>query len=77
MATHGSLFEYYSAKDWVSHVKRMDQCFLASDVNEAQKKRIILLSIIEDKTYKLIQDLVAPDKPTDTYVSCIKSSWIF
>ena len=65
MATHGSLSEYNPAEDWVSYVERMDQYFLANDVNEAQKKRAILLSVVGDKTYKLIRDLVAPDKPTD------------
>ena len=65
MATHGSLSEYNPAKDWVSYVERMDQYFLANDVNEARKKRAILLSVVGDKTYKLIRDLVAPDKPMD------------
>ena len=65
MATHGSLSEYNSAEDWVSYVERMDQYFLANDVDEAAKKRAIFLSVVGDKTYKLIRDLVAPAKPTD------------
>ena len=65
MAMHGSLPEYNPAEDWVSHVEGIDQYFLVNDVNEAQKKRAILLSIVGDKTYKLIRDLVAPDKLTD------------
>ena len=56
MATHGSLSEYNSAeltsKEW-------------TDVDEAAKKRVIFLSVVGDKTYKLIQGLVAPAKPMD------------
>ena len=43
----------------------MDQYFLANDVTDAAKKRAILLSVVGDKTYKLIRDLVAPKKPTE------------
>ena len=59
MATHGCLSEYTSAEDWASYVERMDQYFLANDVTEAAKKRAILLSVVGDKTYKLIRDLTA------------------
>ena len=65
MATHGRLSEYSSAEDWASYVERMEQYFLANDVTEAAKKRAILLSVVGDKTYKLIRDLVAPKKPTE------------
>ena len=43
----------------------MDQYFLANVVTDAAKKRVILLSVVGDKTYKLIRDLVAPKKPTE------------
>ena len=65
MATHGCLSEYSSADDWASYVERMDQYFLANDVTDAAKKRVILLSVVGDKTYKLICDLVAPKKPME------------
>ena len=65
MATHGRLSEYNSAEDWISYVERLDQYFLANDVTEDTKKRAIFLSVVGDKTYKLIRDLVAPAKPTD------------
>ena len=62
MATHGRLSEYSSAKDWASYVKKMDQYFLANDATDTAKKRVILLSVVGDKIYKLICDLVAPKK---------------
>ena len=65
MVTHRCLSEYSSTKDWASHVERMDQYFLANDVTDAAKKRAILLSVIGDKTYKLIHDLVTPKKPIE------------
>jgi len=65
MATHGHLSEYSSTEDWAIYAERMDQYFLANDVTDAAKKRAILLSIVGDKTYQLIRDLVALKKPTD------------
>ena len=64
MVTHGRLSEYSSAEDWVSYIERVEQYFLPNDVTDAAKKRAILLSVIGDKTHKLIRDLVAPKKPT-------------
>ena len=65
MVMHGSISEYDSDTDWVSYVERLDQYFLVNDVTKAVKKRAIFLSVVGDKTYKLIRDLVAPAKPTD------------
>ena len=65
MVTHRCLAEYSSTKDWASYVERMDQYFLANDVTDAAKKRAIILSMIGDKTYKPIHDLVTPKKPTE------------
>ena len=65
MATHGHLSEYTSAEDWASYTERMDQYFLANDVSDGAKKRAILLSVVGNKTYTLIRDLVAPNMPTD------------
>ena len=62
MATHRRLSEYTSAEDWASYVERMDQYFLANDVSA--KKQAIFLSVVGDKTYTLIRDLVAK-KPTE------------
>ena len=65
MATYGCLSEYSSSEDWASYLERMNQYFLANDVTDAAKKQAILLSVVGDKTYKLIRDLVAPKKPME------------
>ena len=62
--THGRLSKHSSAEDWASYIERMDQYFLANDVSDAVNKQAIFLSVVGDKTYKLIYDLVAPKKPT-------------
>jgi len=59
MATHRLLSEYSSTEDLAAYVERMDQYFLANDVTDAAKKQAILLSVVGDKTYQLIHDLVA------------------
>ena len=66
MAIHGRILsKYNSAKDWISYVERLNQYFLANDITEDTKKRAIFLSVVGDMTYKLIRNLLAPDKPTD------------
>ena len=37
----------------------------ANDVFDAAKKQAIFLSVVGDKTYKLISDLATPKKPTE------------
>ena len=66
MATHGRLLsKYNSVEDWISYIERLDQYFLVNDVMEDTKKRAIFLRVVGDKTYKLIRNLLALDKPTD------------
>jgi len=65
MATHRRLSEYSCTEDGAAYVERMDQYFLANDVTDAAKKRVNLLSVVGDKTYQLIRNLVALKKPTD------------
>lgn len=49
-----------SQEDWQSYVERLDKYFTANDVADA-----ILLSSVGPLTYRLIGNLLAPDKPTD------------
>ena len=65
-AVHGTVDEFISAQgDWTSYTERLSLYFAANDVTEAGKQRAILLSVCGAPTYKLIQNLVAPAKPTD------------
>ena len=43
-AIHGSLGKFDSSEeDWTAYCKRLEQYFLANDVEEVAKKRAILL----------------------------------
>ena len=46
-------------------VERLQHYFTANDVADADKQRAILLSSVGPTTYRLIRNLLAPDKPTD------------
>ena len=64
-ARHGSIGEFDPSKEeWDSYVERLEHYFVANGVSEAAKKRAILLSGCGAETYKLIRNLVAPEKPT-------------
>ena len=66
MATHGNVGEFkHGAEDWTAYCERLEQYFTANDVDDAGKKRAILLSGCGAATYQLVRNLVAPDKPTD------------
>ena len=66
MATHGNIGEYDPQKeDWTSYSERLTEYFTANDVDDAAKKRAILLSVVGASTYQLIRNLVAPRKPTE------------
>lgn len=47
-----------------SYVERLEQYFLANEV-DAGKQVPVLLSVIGGPTYSLLRDLTAPDKPAD------------
>ena len=65
MTTHGSVGEYNHEEEWAAYCERLEQYFLANDVEEAAKQRAIFLSVCGAPTYQLIRNLVAPEKPTD------------
>ena len=66
MAMHGTIGEYDPQReDWTSYSERLLEYFTANDVDGADKKRAILLSVVGAQTYQLIRNLVAPGKPTE------------
>ncbi len=66
MAKHGVIGEYEPEKeDWSSCAERLDNYFLANDVDASDKKRAILLSVCGARTFQLIRSLVAHKKPAD------------
>ena len=74
MATHGSLGEFdHRTGDWKSYIKQAQQYFATNDVDNARKKRAILLSSIGDKVYQIIKDILAPEAPADvTFANIIE-----
>jgi hypothetical protein len=61
-------------EDWTSYTERLQQYFIANDVDGNEKKRAILLSVCGAATYKLIRSLLHPHKPTDkSYDEIVKS----
>ena len=74
VAKHGTIGEFDSnCEDWTSYTERLTQYFVANDVDNAAKKRAILLSICGASTYQLIRNLVAPAKPSEkTFDALVK-----
>ena len=65
MATHGTTGAFEPSNEtWLSYAERLEQYFIANDVDAADKKRAILLSVCGATTYQLICNLVALAKPT-------------
>ena len=58
-------FDTANGEDWVQYIERMEHYFLANDIKDAAKQRSILISSMGQKAYKVLRNLVAPDKPTD------------
>ena len=67
MATHSRLREFNPAvEDWISYAERLEFYFTANEVQEADKQRAVLFSVCGAATYKLIKNLLASAKPSDT-----------
>ena len=67
MATYGKIGEFKESEEtWIQYVQRLEQYFLANEVEDARKRRAILLSVCWSKTYALARDLLQPAKPTET-----------
>ncbi|XP_071956852.1 uncharacterized protein [Antedon mediterranea] len=60
------LFEEFNVQDGDidTYVDRLEQYFVALDINDGGKKRAILLSSLGETGYTTIRDLCFPDKPS-------------
>ena len=73
MANHGKLEEYDPQEEWSQYIERLEFYFEANGVDNADKQRAILSSVCGSKTYKLIQNLTMPGKPSDkTFEEIVK-----
>ena len=66
MATYGKIGEFKESEEsWTHYIERLEQYFLANEVDEVGKKRAILLSVCGSKTYALARDLLQPVRPVE------------
>ena len=64
METYGKIGKFNESEEsWTQYVERIEQYFLANEVEDAAKKRAILLSACRSKTYALARDLLQPARP--------------
>ena len=65
MATLGKVdeFDATSKEEWPQYEERLTHFFQANDIDNAGKKRAVLLSVVGPVTYKLLRNLLAPAKP--------------
>ena len=67
MVTYGKIGEFRESEEtWTQYVERLEQYFLANEVEDAAKQRAILLSVCGSKTYALVRDLLQPANPAET-----------
>ena len=67
MATYGRIGEYNARSEkWENYLDRLEEYFIANDIQNGQRKRAILSSTVGPETFKLICDLLAPTKPKDS-----------
>ena len=65
MALYGQVSTFDNGDDWTQYIERLDYYFVANGIEDATKRRAILLSVVGANTYRLIRNLVAPAKPDD------------
>ena len=62
----GRIDEFDTAKEeWPQYVERVNHFFIANGIDDASKKRSVLLAGVGPTTYTLLCNLVSPDKPGD------------
>ena len=79
MATYGNVGEFHNgAEEWTAYTERLEHYFTANDIDSAEKKRAILLSICGPTTYSLIRSLVSPKKATEyTFAELVEKVAIY
>ena len=75
MANHHGAFGAFDSgvEEWQTYAERLEQYFLANDVEAGNKQRAVLLSVCGPATYQLIRNLTATQKPADhSFVELVK-----
>lgn len=67
MPTYGRISEFKESEEsWTQYVERLEQFFLANDIEDVGKQRAIFLSVCGSRTYSLLRDILQPKKPAET-----------
>ena len=53
------------SEDWTCYCERLEQFVGVNGINNADKKRAVLLSSCGSAVYQVIRNLMAPEKPAD------------
>ncbi|XP_061156017.1 uncharacterized protein K02A2.6-like [Syngnathus typhle] len=66
MATIGTLAAFDAKnQSWEEYCEIMDQFFEANEIDDGDKQRAILLSVVGASTYSLMRNLLSPTKPKE------------
>ncbi|KAL3988098.1 5-hydroxytryptamine receptor 3 [Sarotherodon galilaeus] len=66
MATIGTLVAFDPKKQtWDEYTEILEQFFAANGIDDAEKQRAILISVVGAATYSLMRNLLSPAKPKD------------
>ena len=67
MTTYGKIGEFKeSSESWTQYLKRLEQHFLGNEVEDAAKRRAVLLCVCGGKTYALARNSLQLAKPVET-----------
>ena len=74
MAASRKIEEYCaSTEDWPQYIERLEFYLMANKVTGKEMKQATLLSVIGPRTFTVLRNLLAPDKPGDkTYAQLVK-----
>lgn len=75
MAMYAPIGEFNPAKEtWSRYIDRLSEHFVANDIEQAEKKRAILNTVVGSSTYGLFCKLLAPRKPSEATFEEIKAA---
>ena len=73
MPTYGKIGEYKpDSEDWSKYVERLENFLVANNITSAEKKRVMFLAVIGPSAYRILQSLVAPEKPNEKSYTDLK-----
>ena len=70
----GKIGEYCaSSEEWPQYIEQLEFFVIANKVTDADLKRVMFLSVIGPRTFKLLRSLITPQKPGDMpYADLVK-----